>query len=100
MTSIRERPGLEPAAVRDHFPSLGRQIDGVPVAYLDGPGGTQVPRDCIAAMTAYLERSNANHGGEERREVGGVADDEPLPVEEGVVGQPHLGEHTGGDGRR
>ena len=63
MTSIRERPGLEPAAVRDHFPSLGRQIDGVPVAYLDGPGGTQVPRECIAAMTAYLERSNANHGG-------------------------------------
>lgn len=63
MTSIRERRGLDPAAVRDHFPALGRTIDGVPVAYLDGPGGTQVPRECIAAMTAYLERSNANHGG-------------------------------------
>ena len=63
MTSIRERGGLDVAAVRDHFPALARTIDGVEVAYLDGPGGTQVPRECIAAMAAYLERSNANHGG-------------------------------------
>ncbi len=63
MTSIRKRRGLDVAAVRDHFPSLGREHDGQPVAYLDGPGGTQVPRECISAMTAYLERSNANHGG-------------------------------------
>ena len=63
MTSIRERTGLDAAALRDHFPALSRTIDGVPVAYLDGPGGTQVPRECIAAMTDYLERSNANHGG-------------------------------------
>jgi cysteine desulfurase family protein (TIGR01976 family) len=63
MTSIRERRGLDVAAARDHFPALRRTIDGVPVAYLDGPGGTQVPRECIAAMTTYLERSNANHGG-------------------------------------
>ena len=63
MTSIRERSTLDPAAVRAHFPSLARTIDGVPVAYLDGPGGTQVPRECIDAIVAYLERSNANHGG-------------------------------------
>lgn len=63
MTSTRERRGLDVAAVRDHFPALGRTTDGVPVAFLDGPGGTQVPRECIAAITAYLERSNANHGG-------------------------------------
>jgi cysteine desulfurase family protein (TIGR01976 family) len=63
MTSIRERRGLDVAAVRDHFPALARTIDGLPIAYLDGPGGTQVPRECIAAMTDYLERSNANHGG-------------------------------------
>ena len=63
MTSIRERGGLDVAAVRDHFPSLARTIDGAPVAYLDGPGGTQVTRECIAAMTAYLERSNANRHG-------------------------------------
>lgn len=63
MTSIRELTGLDSAALRGHFPSLGRMLDGRPVAYLDGPGGTQVPRECIAAVTDYLERSNANHGG-------------------------------------
>jgi cysteine desulfurase family protein (TIGR01976 family) len=63
MTSIREQSGLDVAALRDHFPALGRLIDGRPVAYLDGPGGTQVPRDCIEAMRDYLETSNANHGG-------------------------------------
>ena len=63
MTTMRERAGLDVAALRDHFPALARSIGGVPVAYLDGPGGTQVPRECIAAMTAYLETSNANHGG-------------------------------------
>jgi len=63
MTSIREQAGLDAAAVRDHFPALARLVNGMPVAYLDGAGGTQVTRECIAAMTAYLERSNANHGG-------------------------------------
>ncbi|MGH2385355.1 MAG: cysteine desulfurase-like protein, partial [Candidatus Limnocylindria bacterium] len=63
MTSIRDRHGLDVAAVRDHFPALERTLHGWPVAYLDGPGGTQVPRECIPSMTAYLERSNANHGG-------------------------------------
>ena len=63
MTSIREQSGLDVAALRDHFPALRRTLDGRPVAYLDGPGGTQVTRECIDAMTAYLERSNANHGG-------------------------------------
>jgi cysteine desulfurase family protein (TIGR01976 family) len=54
---------MDVAAVRDHFPSLARTIDELPIAYLDGPGGTQVPRACTNAMVAYLERSNANHGG-------------------------------------
>ena len=63
MTSIREATGLDTAALRDHFPALARTLNGLPVAYLDGPGGTQVTRECIAAMTDYLERSNANHGG-------------------------------------
>ncbi|MBW3612473.1 MAG: cysteine desulfurase-like protein [Chloroflexi bacterium] len=63
MTSIRESTGLDVAALRDHFPALGRAVDGRPIAYLDGPGGTQVPRECIDAMRRYLEHSNANHGG-------------------------------------
>lgn len=63
MTSIRQRHGLDVAAVRDHFPALARTLNGVSIAYLDGPGGTQVPRECIARITDYLEQSNANHGG-------------------------------------
>jgi len=48
---------------RREFPSLQREIHGFPVAYLDGPGGTQVPRRVIDAMTRYYETSNANtHG--------------------------------------
>ena len=49
--------------VRSRFPALSRLHDGRPYLYLDGPGGTQVPRRTIEAMTAYLERSNANHEG-------------------------------------
>jgi cysteine desulfurase family protein (TIGR01976 family) len=63
MTTIREQTGLDVAALRDHFPSLRRTIEGRTVAYLDGPGGTQVPRACIEAIGAYLVTSNANHGG-------------------------------------
>jgi cysteine desulfurase family protein (TIGR01976 family) len=63
MTSIREAAGLDVPALRDHFPALHRAIDGRVAAYLDGPGGTQVPVECLDAMRAYLERSNANHGG-------------------------------------
>ncbi len=50
-------------AVRSHFPSLLREVGGRPVAYFDGPGGTQVPAECIAGMRRYLETCNANHGG-------------------------------------
>ena len=51
------------AAIRAHFPSLSRELDGRPIAYLDGPAGTQVPLECIDAIAAYLRTSNANlHG--------------------------------------
>ncbi len=50
-------------AVRRHFPSLSREVGGTPVAYFDGPGGTQVPVECLDGIRDYLERSNANHGG-------------------------------------
>ena len=34
--------------VRKQFPALKREVNGYPVAYLDGPGGYQVPEvgDC------------------------------------------------------
>lgn len=54
---------LDLKRVREHFPALTRDIDGVPAAYLDGPAGSQVPRQVIDSMAAYLGRSNANtHG--------------------------------------
>jgi cysteine desulfurase family protein (TIGR01976 family) len=58
-------PGLLPdlAAVRGHFPALAQEHDGRPVVRLDGPGGTQVPRETIEAMDRYLERDNANTAG-------------------------------------
>ncbi|MGC8488447.1 MAG: cysteine desulfurase-like protein [Clostridia bacterium] len=50
-------------AIRAEFPSLQREQDGRSVVYLDGPGGSQVPRQVIDAVSRYYERSNANtHG--------------------------------------
>lgn len=46
--------------IRAHFPALARRHDGRPVAYFDGPGGTQVPRAVVDAMGAYLLHHNAN----------------------------------------
>ena len=47
-------------AIRAHFPALQRQHAGQPVAYFDGPGGTQVPASVPAAITDYLLNHNAN----------------------------------------
>jgi cysteine desulfurase family protein (TIGR01976 family) len=46
--------------IRSHFPALERRHNGHPVAYFDGPGGTQVPREVVNAMTEYLFHHNAN----------------------------------------
>jgi cysteine desulfurase family protein (TIGR01976 family) len=46
--------------IRSRFPALERSHGGHPVAYFDGPGGTQVPRDVAAAMAEYLLNHNAN----------------------------------------
>jgi cysteine desulfurase family protein (TIGR01976 family) len=46
--------------IRSHFPALDRVHHGTPVAYFDGPGGTQVPRAVPEAMTRYLYHHNAN----------------------------------------
>lgn len=47
-------------AIRAHFPALERCQSGLPVAYFDGPGGTQVPRSVAEAITDYLLHHNAN----------------------------------------
>lgn len=46
--------------IRSHFPALNRQYNGHPVAYFDGPGGTQVPRAVAEAISDYLFHHNAN----------------------------------------
>lgn len=46
--------------IRSRFPALERRHGGQPVAYFDGPGGTQVPRVVAEAMTNYLYHHNAN----------------------------------------
>jgi cysteine desulfurase family protein (TIGR01976 family) len=46
--------------IRKQFPALARVHAGHPVAYFDGPGGTQVPRAIVEAMNDYLYHHNAN----------------------------------------
>jgi cysteine desulfurase family protein (TIGR01976 family) len=53
-------PVASTRAIRAHFPALERTHRGAPVAYFDGPGGTQVPRAVVEAMTNYLYHHNAN----------------------------------------
>jgi cysteine desulfurase family protein (TIGR01976 family) len=48
------------AAIRSSFPALERRVGDVPVAYFDGPGGTQVPRPVADAVSDYLLHHNAN----------------------------------------
>lgn len=52
------------AAVRACFPALARTgADGRALVHADAPGGTQVTRGVIDAMSAYLQASNANSHG-------------------------------------
>jgi len=51
---------LPVAEIRQQFPALERIHNGHPVAYFDGPGGTQVPRGVVEAMNDYLFDHNAN----------------------------------------
>lgn len=51
------------AQVRSEFPALGQVIEGRIPAFLDGPGGSQVPRRVIEAMARAMVEANANtHG--------------------------------------
>ncbi len=46
--------------IRACFPALTRTEGGLPVAYFDGPGGTQVPEQVVQAVADYLRHHNAN----------------------------------------
>jgi cysteine desulfurase family protein (TIGR01976 family) len=61
MVSSLALPGVATVdQIRAQFPALERRHAGRPVAYFDGPGGTQVPRAVTAAVTDYLLHHNAN----------------------------------------
>jgi len=49
--------------VREQFPCLCKTVNGFPAAFLDGPGGSQVPKRVVEKMSDYLFYHNANaHG--------------------------------------
>ncbi|MGB3563619.1 MAG: aminotransferase class V-fold PLP-dependent enzyme, partial [Thermoanaerobaculia bacterium] len=50
-------------ACRRDFPALERRQGDLPVAYLDGPAGTQVPQAVIDAITWYYRTCNVNARG-------------------------------------
>lgn len=48
---------------REDFPSLARTHNGYPLAFFDGPGGTQVPQAVIDGVSHYYTTHNSNtHG--------------------------------------
>src|SRR5512143_2341811 len=49
---------LDPALIRDQFPSLER-----PAVFFDNPGGTQIARPSLERIQRYLLECNANHEG-------------------------------------
>lgn len=60
-TSLQTQIEVAPVSeIRQHFPALERVHNGYPVAYFDGPGGTQVPRYVVERMNDYLYHHNAN----------------------------------------
>jgi cysteine desulfurase family protein (TIGR01976 family) len=70
MTDTLAQPRADHAAdagfaerIRADFPVFTRRIGGKPIAFFDGPGGSQVPRQVADAVAEYLTMHNANtHG--------------------------------------
>jgi cysteine desulfurase family protein (TIGR01976 family) len=49
--------------IRAQFPALLQEMNGHPIVFFDGPGGTQVPKQVVDAIAQYLLTANANlHG--------------------------------------
>ncbi len=56
-------PTLDLAWVRAQFPALAEMVNDQPAVFFDGPGGTQVTKRVIDAISSYLTHANANtHG--------------------------------------
>jgi cysteine desulfurase family protein (TIGR01976 family) len=63
VTDLATSTALDISWVRSQFPALAQSVNGHPAAFLDGPGGTQVPQRVIDAISDYLRRDNSNTGG-------------------------------------
>ncbi len=63
MTQIAVNPVPDLSYVRSQFPALALEVAGEPAAFLDAPGGTQVPERVIDAVADYYVRANSNHHG-------------------------------------
>jgi cysteine desulfurase/selenocysteine lyase len=50
---------LDVASLRKEFPILEREIDGLPLVYLDSANTSQKPRAVIDAMTRFMEHGYA-----------------------------------------
>ena len=55
-----ETKAFDIAWVREQFPSLKLQVNGLAAAFLDGPAGTQVPKQVMDAVQNYFLSANAN----------------------------------------
>src|SRR5438034_986697 len=55
-----ESKAFDIAWVREQFPSLQLQVNGRAAAFLDGPAGTQVPKQVIEAIQNHYRNANAN----------------------------------------
>lgn len=60
MSSENPAAPMDLGWVRRQFPSLQLEVNGYPAAFLDGPAGTQVPKQVMDAIQDYFLRSNAN----------------------------------------
>ncbi len=59
-----ENKTFDIAWVREQFPSLKLQVNGHAAAFLDGPAGTQVPKQVMDAVQNYFLTANANTYGQ------------------------------------
>ena len=55
-----ESRAFDVAWVREQFPSLKLQVNRQAAAFLDGPAGTQVPKQVMDAVENYFVSANAN----------------------------------------
>jgi len=56
-------PAFPNQIIRNEFPSLALSHQGQPRIYLDNPGGTQVPKQVIEAVSRGMIEASSNYGG-------------------------------------